>query len=62
MINISDEKWEQIVYYFENLCDDTLYVCPRCGSIYKDGYICGNCSYDDSGVLDDDKEEWTYEE
>lgn len=48
MINVPNNKWEQIEHYFNNVCDDRLFVCPNCGMTYRYGYICTTCCLDNS--------------
>ena len=46
MVEISNKKWKQIVYIFDNWIDADFYICPECGMPIKDGYICFTCGHD----------------
>ena len=58
---ISDEKYEQIQHYFENICSDHLLICPNCGMPYVEGYLCNNCGSDNSEQeINCELEEWKF--
>lgn len=63
MISAPDNKWEQIDHYFNNVCDDQLFVCPNCGMPYRYGYVCVACGSDNSDTeTNGSLEEWCFDE
>jgi len=62
MVKIPDINWEQIEHYFNNVCNDRLFICPNCGMPYREGYICAACGSDNSTQeIDGSIEEWFYD-
>ena len=53
MKEITNKKWKQIMYIFENLIDTEFNICPKCDMPVKEGYVCLNCGY----AMDEDDED-----